>query len=152
MVIERGLEKTVADAKLREFEERGHKQHYWLEKERSGETQMNLVVIRARDIDAAKAFYEKLGLKFEREKHGGGPEHYACQSSSSVFEIYPLETESSAGARLGFSVESVDSVVESLQESGYEILNEPKNSKWGRRAVVADPDNHRVELVSSHGD
>ena len=27
------------------------------------------------------------------------------------------------------------------------VLSPPKDSEWGRRAVVTDPDGHRVELL-----
>ena len=64
---------------------------------------MNLVVIRSKDMDASKAFYEKLGLNFQLHQHGGGAEHYACEWPSFVFEIYPDNDTPSAGARVGFS-------------------------------------------------
>ncbi|MDA7907947.1 VOC family protein [Akkermansiaceae bacterium] len=149
-IIERHLKKSVADSRLRELEERGHKQHYWIERENfDGSPRMNLVVIRSQDVEASKSFYEKIGLTFERHMHGKGAEHYASESSAFVFEIYPDSGTPSSGARVGFSVSDVDSTIEALRETGIEIVAEPKDSPWGRRAVVRDPDGHSVELTAT---
>ena len=137
-----------AEAKLRELEARGHKQHYWIERdETSTGPRLNLIVIRSNDMGAAKRFYELIGLQFELHKHGDGAEHFACESEEFVFEIYPETGESTAGVRIGFSVSDVDGLVESLSEAGHMINVMPKDSPWGRRAVVRDPDGHRVELL-----
>ncbi|MEP4079034.1 VOC family protein [Haloferula sp.] len=151
-IIERHLMKIDADSRLRELEERGHKQHYWIEREDfDGSPRMNLVVIRSKNIEASKTFYELVGLTFQRHKHGKGAEHYASELSTFVFEIYPDSGTPSLGARVGFSVSDVDSIIVTLREAGIEIVAEPKNSPWGRRAVVRDPDGHSVELTATIG-
>ena len=111
--------------------------------------QMNLVAIRAKDLDRAKDFYERIGLHFQRHAHGNGPEHLACELSSFVFEIYPFiegqpTTEST---RIGFAVTDVDETIRQLSAAGAEVNRQPKDSPWGRRAVVRDFDNHCVELT-----
>lgn len=113
--------------------------------------QLNLVVIRATDMDRAAAFYGLLGLAFQKHRHGSGPEYYACEDGGMVFEIYPSPNpgDSSTGTRLGFRVSSVDAVFAALTETGAQIVSPPKDSPWGRRAVVADPDGHRVELTQT---
>jgi predicted enzyme related to lactoylglutathione lyase len=115
------------------------------------EPQMNLVVIRAKDLDRAQEFYERIGLKFQRHAHGNGPEHLACEISSLVFEIYPIvdgqpTTEST---RIGFAVCNVDELVQQLSAAGAAIHRQPKDSPWGRRAVIRDFDNHLVELTQT---
>jgi lactoylglutathione lyase len=148
-IISKHLAKSDAESKLAELESRGHKQHYWIEPDNDPATPpINLVVIRSKDIDASKAFYEMIGLNFTRHKHGVGAEHYACESPSGVFEIYPELNESSAGARIGFSVHSADDSVSRLKDGGYDIIGEPKDSPWGRRAIARDPDGHSVEITS----
>ncbi len=109
---------------------------------------MNLVVIYARDIELAKEFYDALGLSFASEQHGSGPRHYAALMGSLVFEIYPCRTgEGTSPLRFGFRVPSVDGTVEALRSRGVKIVADPKDSSWGRRAVVEDPDGNRVELA-----
>ena len=109
---------------------------------------LNLVVIQSRNILAAKQFYECLGLSLKLERHGRGPEHYAAEVGASVFEIYPSRGEDAAGnVRIGFLVPSLESALGSLSQQSAQVLKEPHDSPWGRRAVVKDPDGNRVELT-----
>lgn len=114
----------------------------------------NLIVIRSRDIDRLAEFYSLLGCDFTKEKHGKGPEHYAHEEDGCVFEIYPQQENkpSTLGTRIGFQVGSVDDAVKRMVEAGIgKLVSEPKDSPWGRRAVVDDPDGHRVELSQKSG-
>ncbi len=108
---------------------------------------LNLVVIRVSDLERASRFYEALGLQFTRERHGNGPEHLTTKSLGWVFEIYPQGNgASTAGAVVGFQVESIERALAAVQLLGAEVVLRPANGPWGLRAVVRDPDGHRVEL------
>lgn len=109
----------------------------------------NLVVIRSRDLDLASRFYGALGLNFVRHSHGSGPEHLASESQGQVFEIYPQadDAQSTIGVRIGFSVASVDETFNAVLIASGTSVSSPRDSPWGRRAVVSDPDGHRVELT-----
>ncbi|MFN3165426.1 MAG: VOC family protein [Phycisphaeraceae bacterium] len=113
---------------------------------------LNLVVILSSDIDKAEQFYKELGLFFEREQHGNGPEHLAAcgEAGGVVFEIYPLgpKHQPTTSTRLGFSIDDVDAYIERLTELGGSVVSTPKDSEWGRRAVIKDPDGHTVELIT----
>ena len=107
---------------------------------------LNLLVLRCRDIDVSRGFYEQLGLVFEREQHGSGPVHYAAVFAGMVFELYPLkEGESADRSRLGFAVNLETDLRESLEVAGmaivsqYEVDQEPV-------FVVEDPDGRKVEV------
>ena len=110
---------------------------------------LNLVVLRAIGIERAAEFYSRLGLKFTRHQHGNGPVHFAAELGGCVFELYPQDPAgpSTLGTRVGFGVSSLDEVIAQLGAYPGAIISPPKNSPWGRRAVIADPDGHRVELV-----
>jgi len=110
---------------------------------------LNLVVLRCADIDQAMAFYSKLGLNFRKHQHGTGPEHYSAEMAGAVFELYPQSGDgpSTLGTRVGFCVSSVDDVIQALSDYPTAIISQPKDSEWGRRAIVADPDGHRLELL-----
>lgn len=113
---------------------------------------LNLVVLRVADLERSVAFYRAIGLDFARHAHGTGPQHYACESGGLVFELYAatLEQPVSASTRVGFAVADVDGIATALTKiEGTRIVSPPKDSEWGRRAVVADPDGHRVELVAA---
>jgi lactoylglutathione lyase len=108
---------------------------------------LNLVVIRVSDMAASRRFYEALGLQFSLERHGNGPEHLAAELAGTVLEIYPRGNgPASSGVRLGFRVASVIVAVSAVEQIGGEIDFLPKEGPGGLRAVVVDPDGHRVAL------
>jgi lactoylglutathione lyase len=112
---------------------------------------LNLVVLRSSDIARSVAFYTQLGLQFTQHRHGSGPEHFAAELSGGVFELYPLSAECppTLGTRIGFRVPSLDASIAALTAFPGAVVSPPKASEWGRRAVITDPDGHRVELLQS---
>lgn len=111
---------------------------------------LNLIVLRAADLGRSVAFYRALGLVFVSERHGQGPEHFTCDVGGVVLELYPRSgSEPSMGTRLGFRVSSLARSLDNLHEVGAAVLTDPRESQWGRRAVVADPEGHRVELLET---
>lgn len=116
------------------------------------DTQLNLVVLRSPDLTRAAGFYSALGITLQRERHGAGPEHLAGQLGGVVFEIYPQgDGEGTLKTRIGFMVDSIAALLPLLQDAGGKVLSSPQDSPWGLRAVVADPDGHRVELSQRTG-
>ena len=114
---------------------------------------LSLIVLRVADIERSAAFYASLGLNFTRENHGAGPEHFSTRVGETVFELYPAsERFPVTTVRLGFGVESIPAVLNHWRGRHCRILSEPQDSPYGLRAVVADPDGHRVELtqIPSH--
>jgi len=114
--------------------------------------ELNLVVLRSPDLARAVAFYIKLGLQFIQHQHGNGPEHFSAKLGGSVFELYPKVAggiEITLGTRIGFRVASLDTCIAAFTDYPDAIVSPPKDSPWGRRAVIADPDGHRIELVES---
>lgn len=110
---------------------------------------MNLIVLRSPDTDHAVAFYETMGLAFQKHRHGNGPEHFSCECDGFVFEIYPLgKATPTTSTRIGFSVDDVDSIVEMLAKVGGTVVASPHDSEWGRRVVMKDLDGHTVELIT----
>jgi len=112
---------------------------------------LNLVVLKSADIARAAAFYRRLGLEFSLHRHSSGPEHFAAELPGGVFELYPLlpDSQSTLGTRIGFCVPSVDGALAALSEYPEAVLTPAKDSEWGRRAVISDPDGHRIELLQS---
>ena len=110
---------------------------------------LNLVVLRAPDIEEAQRFYSLLGLSFTKHAHGSGPQHYAADSGAQVFEIYPQTNaeDSTKSVRIGFKVRTLDATVARLVEGGAKVISAPKDSPWGRRAVTSDPIGHKIELL-----
>jgi hypothetical protein len=51
---------------------------------------VNVLVIKTERVEDVKAHFEAMGLVFVPEKHGAGPDHFACQIGERVLEIYPV--------------------------------------------------------------
>lgn len=119
--------------------------------EGSGQASLNLVVIRARDIERLAGFYSVLGLSFKKHRHGDGPEHLSSSVGGAIFEIYPMRTadEGTTSTRLGFTVKSLETTIRRLRQAHATILSEPRDSEFGRRAVVKDFEGHKVELYEA---
>ncbi|MFZ2871601.1 VOC family protein [Zavarzinia sp.] len=110
-----------------------------------------LVVIKARDPEGLSRFYAALGLHFECERHGNGPEHYASRVGASVFEIYPRasDTDSTSSTRIGFGVADLDAACTNVLIGRGRMVRAAADTPWGRRAVVTDPEGHTVEIVET---
>lgn len=110
---------------------------------------LNLVVLRAPDIEEAQRFYSLLGLSFIKHSHGTGPTHYASDTGIQVFEIYPQTdpADSTKGTRIGFKIKNLDAILAKLLSGGAQIVSPARESPWGRRAVITDPIGHKLELI-----
>ncbi|TXF85029.1 glyoxalase/bleomycin resistance/extradiol dioxygenase family protein [Neolewinella aurantiaca] len=110
---------------------------------------LNLIVIRSANPEELAEWYAHFGLTFEYHRHGNGPMHYSADVNGVTMEIYPLkrsQTEVDLSLRLGFEVENLDSLTAQIAD----VISPPKQSEWGYRAVVADPEGRRVELVEQN--
>lgn len=112
---------------------------------------LNLLVLRVGDLERAANFYRLLGFEFIKHAHGSGLEHFASDADGLVLELYPASAKHpvTCSVRIGFAVEDVDAMTARLGGvAGAKVISMPADSEWGRRAVVSDPDGHRVEIVS----
>ena len=112
---------------------------------------LNLLVLRSQNIERLAEFYSSLGFRFERHRHGKGPEHYSTNGSGVVLEIYPAKSADSVtlSLRLGFEVDRIDEMHSTLLVAGATQVSPPSDSEWGRRSVIDDPDGNRVELLQA---
>ncbi len=116
------------------------------------EAELNLVVLRSSDLERSGRFYAALGVRLRPERHGSGPEHLAGQAGGADFEIYPQgDAGATTGTRVGFRVASVAAAVAAAVAAGGAVVSPAREGPWGLRAVLADPDGHRVELVEGTG-
>ncbi len=120
--------------------------------------QINLVVS---DMDAAVAFYRRLGLEIADTD----PSWQAHHRTAEVDGGLDLDLDSEEFARhwnrgwsggravIGFKVESrdqVDDLYQELTDAGYRGQQPPYDAFWGARyAVIEDPDGNPVGVMSS---
>src|SRR5271170_5304317 len=108
-----------------------------------GKLTFSLVVLKTRQVEGLCKFYGLLGIEFSEEQHGKGPVHFSGRVGDVVLEVYPLpdgDTTVDTTTRLGFTVEKLDEVVQSLQTVDAPIVTEPQRTTWCFRAVIRDPD------------
>jgi predicted enzyme related to lactoylglutathione lyase len=113
---------------------------------------LKLLVLRTPQLHRLRRFYQLLGIDFTEERHGLGPLHFAGHIGDAILELYPLANEGETvdtSIRLGFSVTNLTETVRSLEADGAAIVNGPKATAWGTRAVVRDPDGRGVELYQA---
>ncbi|UYG08764.1 VOC family protein [Halomonas sp. M4R1S46] len=104
--------------------------------------QINLLVLRCKELEASKRFYELLGFRFVKERHGDGPIHYASQEAGMVFELYPLlEDDATDHTRLGFSVPNLEKIVPHLETANRHTIADREVH------IAQDPDGRKIELM-----
>jgi hypothetical protein len=71
---------------------------------------LKLLVLRCRDIEVTRQFYEHLlKIQFTLEKHDQGLEHYvSVLNDQLVWELYPTKNQPD-NTRLGFKLENCQS-------------------------------------------
>ena len=106
---------------------------------------LNLLVLRCANIERSKSFYEIFGMAFQKEQHGNGPAHYACQDERGVFEIYPTESGAPDQTGLGFLTGDLDGLHMLLRRNQF-APREIRDTELGRMFVVRDPDGRRIEV------
>jgi len=117
-------------------------------------TELNLIVIKTNKIAEQFDFYSSLGIQFDYHKHGNGPYHYASIGQRPVIGIYPLPkgiTSPDHTTRLGFAVEKLDLLIETLISKEFKIIELPKINEWGYSAIVQDIDGRKIELTEIPG-
>lgn len=112
--------------------------------------QLNLFVLRTKDIHHLSRFYQNLGMSFEYHQHGNGPMHYSSKIGETVFEIYPFlknQTVADYSLRLGFAVEKLDELIRNLKKEKITIVKNPTFTEWGYHAIIKDSDGRKIELT-----
>ena len=119
---------------------------------------LNLLVIRCSDFDRSLDFYRALGLNFSLRVGSAsalvpGPEFplTADEPGADIpctsFDLIPAgEQKETTGVSFGFFVSSVDLAINNALPYGGEILSEPADWPYGRKAAIQDPDGNRIEL------
>jgi uncharacterized protein (TIGR02996 family) len=116
-----------------------------------GPPPINLLVIRSPDALRLARFYEALGLSFQRAQYVNDLPCFVANYGSTRLELQTVVRRApTASLCFGIVVRSVDEGVRTALEHGGTLLTPAVTwSLIGRRAAVADPDGHRVELAES---
>jgi hypothetical protein len=109
---------------------------------------LNLLVLRCRDVELTRRFYEKLGFVFTEECHGSGPRHYASESGPFVLELYPCTAaQPPDNVRLGFSTPLLANVSGDIRHDlEMTVLKPPYTAGDRLLMLLQDPDGRKVEV------
>jgi lactoylglutathione lyase len=112
------------------------------------EIAVSLLVLRCKDVEVTLRFYERLGLVFTKERHGAGPEHYACEIAGVVLELYPTaENQAADGVRLGFSTPLLAHIAGNIHHCSDVTVLKPTYATADRLVMLLqDPDGRKVEV------
>lgn len=124
---------------------------------------LNVIDLVVSDIDAAIAFYRRLGVEFQVDPTY--PDHAGCDLPSGLHLMLDTEefrgkttdgwTRPAGGARnfLAFQFPTppeVDAKYTELTGAGYRGLHAPWDAFWGMRyATVLDPDGNGIDLYAN---
>jgi lactoylglutathione lyase len=119
------------------------------------DVRLTLLVLKTRQVEHVRRFYQALGIALVEEQHGKGPIHFAGRVGEVVIEVYPLPDDGSpvdSSIRLGFDVDNVAAIIEALTAAGARIVTPLQDTAWGYQAVVRDPDGRIVALTQRRQD
>ncbi len=100
--------------------------------------ELNIVIIRTPDLEAAKAFYrDVMGLRVENET----PAFLLIESADGKGSTLGvgLGEPSKSGPEIWWRTENTDALHEMLVSKSVRILKEPKDEPFGRSVTFADP-------------
>ncbi|MFO0966856.1 MAG: hypothetical protein U0793_14885 [Gemmataceae bacterium] len=109
---------------------------------------INLLVLRCKDVELTRRFYERLGMVFVEERHGAGPKHFAWEHAGFVLELYPTKGEQAPdNVRLGFSMPLLADLAGDIRHSSDVTVLKPPYATADRLIIVLqDPDGRSVEV------
>ena len=109
---------------------------------------LNQVTVTVGDIDAAIAFYGKLGLKLIVKSP-----HYArfmCPQGDSTFSLHVGEVSASPSTVVYFENDALDVQVERLKAAGLQFDTDPADERWRwREARLRDPSGNPICLFQA---
>lgn len=118
---------------------------------------LTLLVLRCRDIEKSRAFYDGIGLVLSAEQHGDGPRHYSACIGPSLLELYPHSGADSRGLRIGLRVTDLSRALACAERLGGRVLRvgapprtpvlSAASISSGANALLEDPDGHQLELT-----
>ena len=111
---------------------------------------LNQVTVPSVDVEAATAFYEKLGLRLIVDARP----HYVrfeCPVGDATFSVHKVEAlPSGEGSYVYFEVDDLDDKVAGLIASGIVFDEMPEDRSWlWREARLFDPDGNKIILFKA---
>ena len=109
---------------------------------------LNQVTVTVSDIDAAVAFYVKLGLKpIVMSPHYA---RFMCPEGDSTFSIHAGESATNPSTVVYFENDDLDTLVNRLRTVGLQFDSDPADERWlWREARLRDPSGNQICLFQA---
>ena len=114
---------------------------------------LSAVLVISKDVDRLAAFYKDvIGLPLTVEDHGKLKKHYGCELGDLHFAIHPPENfeNQSAGVgavRLAFTTFDIRSLAKRIEDAGYKLAFQPKDTGFAMMTALQDPDGNYIEFT-----
>jgi predicted enzyme related to lactoylglutathione lyase len=106
---------------------------------------INLLILRSRDIERLKDFYQiLLGIEFEKHTDHGAL-HYGAQIGNVYMEIYPTKTKHMPPDSPGFVVDNLEDALSRVDTK--HIHSKFLDAPYCKTAMVRDADNRLIHLT-----
>lgn len=109
---------------------------------------LNQVTVTVNDVEAAVAFYTKLGLRpIVRSPHYA---RFVCPEGDSTFSVHIGEVSDAGSTVVYFENDELDLLVKRLIESGVKFDTQPADQRWlWREARLRDPSGNPICLFQA---
>ena len=112
-----------------------------------------MTMLVCRDVTKSRDFYrDVMGLPVGTDAaphwvdfNLGGDIQLGLHPTTDDMQVLP------GSQSIGFSVDAVDDFVASVKARGVTIVSEPSDQRFGRLAVLADPDGYEVQVYTPIG-
>ncbi len=114
---------------------------------------LSAVLVISKDIDRLAKFYKDVvGLPLTVEEHGNLKKHYGCELGDLHFAIHPpdnFEDQSVnvGSVRMAFTTFDVHSLAQRIEQAGYKLAFQPKNTGFAIMTATHDPDGNYIEFT-----
>ena len=109
---------------------------------------LNQVTVTVDDVEAAVAFYTRLGLKpIVKSPHYA---RFICPEGDTTFSVHLGDASVHSSTVIYFENDELDALVKRLQAAGLQFESEPTDERWlWREARLRDPSGNRVCLFQA---
>lgn len=115
---------------------------------------IDAIILLVSDMERTKDFYKNvLGLPLKIE----APDWTEFFMKGTKLALHPINEKlkskisSKVGILMGFMVMDMDETSKVLHEKGVKFVKEPKEERFGKHAIIEDPDGYMISIVQLTG-
>ena len=110
-------------------------------------TRMRAIHLSVSDMDATRAFDERIGATFEENARDDGIVYAMLGGVRLILQVGMVEHAPRSGAYLLFDVTDADATHHELVRADVTVTEVPRDEPWGRQFDILDPDGYLIALI-----